>query len=567
MNVLTTPLLRRSLLLPGESLPSFLIRLAHLNYFDPPQRLERMCLTDWDRLAQTSRPVSVETFERMAVLTRTEPLALYATTAHRFASILTPPDRPAKWLRLPGNRVVPCLMPQGLSYQLRPDAAAQFCSDCLQAAPYHRLAWALVAVSACLSHQKVLIDQCPHCRNPVSIRAVVETHCDVCGMDLRRARAIPIRQDEWGLRSQQAIQSWLLDARPAGFQSTASFPEPSPVVLYHFVEELRLSLRNVPVGWKHMHKIVGGPRRLVFPGQEVRRPSPDQSYRLFATAFKSLLNWPVGFHEFLRAFDDRGEGYAGLDPIYLRWFEQTWRHPAFQLIRESFEEYLVSRSVVTERITRPHWHGGRPARAERYLYARIDEAAQLLKLSPDLVQRLAKLGRLGPLESPSDSGGGHQYLHWNAVFAFHRQWNEALTVSEAAWWLGIPVEDTRDLAQAGLLITESGLGGDTAGDDRISKQSLADLWSGVIAKVCITLNPPLGLVDLAAAAQMANMVDWNSAKLIQQVTSGKLTAYRLISVSPSLETLLFSRRDLQRLFRTCRRKARGPNTKTAHRSA
>lgn len=569
MNRQPTRLLRRSQLLPGESLPSFLARLAKLNYYDPPSVLGGLCLSRWGSRDQASYPWNVETFERIAALTGTEPLVLYAATAHHFASILNPPARPLESLKLSTGQVVPCLMTRNLAQHLRPEAAAQFCPDCLRESPYHRLAWIPVAVSACLRHQRVLADQCPHCQTPIPIRAIVEMHCRTCEANLTPAPSIPIGQDALGLLSQKTIQAWLMGKSPPDYRATDSLPDQPPAVLYQVVDELRVNLKNVQPSWRYMHKacpehsrrIVGGPSWLSFPGHEVRRiPTSDQSYRLFATAFKSLLDWPDGFYEFLRRFDRRGdvgvsrEWHAKPDPIYLRWFEKKWRHPAFQFVREVFEEYLVDQYAGSERRELPRWYRGRPARAERFLYATIAEAAQMLKMSPEMVHRLAKLGYLGPLEPPSDFARERQLVQRTEVLALRRKWGEAISLNEAAWWLGLSVEITLDLAQVGVLVVEHRTGRDDGEGWMLSKQSIVDLWSNVATIPCVTTSTVQGLVDLSTAVQTLNAVGLNAADIIECAITGELRAYCSKPVSSLLDALMFSQQDIQFYVRERQRK-------------
>lgn len=561
MNAQPARLLRQSQLLPDESLPSFLVRLANLNYYDPPSILGQMCLTRWGGRDQASHPGSVETFERIAALTGTDPLVLYAATAHHFASILKPPDQPPESLKLSTGEVVPCLVMRNLAQQLRPESSAQFCPDCLRDAPYHRRAWMPIAVSACLRHQRVLVDRCPHCQAPLTIRAIVETQCRICEADLTPAPLIPIRQDALGLLSQQTIQSWLMGRSRSDHRATHSLPDQPTAVLYHVVDELRASLKNVQPGWRYMHRIVGGPSRLPFPGHEVRQtPKPDEIYRLFATAFKSLLNWPDGIYEFLGRFDRRGdvgvseEWHAELDPIYLRWFEKKWRHPAFQFIREVFEEYLVDRYAGSERKVLPHWYRGRPVRAERFLYATIAEAAQMLKLPPEMVHRLAKLGRLGPLEPPSDFAQEYQVVQRTEVLALRRKWNEAVPLNEVAWWLGLSVEIILDLAKAGVLVVEHRTGREDGEGWTLSKQSIVDLWSNVTTTVCALPSPVQGLVDLRTAAQMLNAIGLSAADVIARAATGELRAYCSKPVSFLLEALMFSQQDVRVYVRDAQRK-------------
>lgn len=82
----TQPLLRRSALLPGESLASSLLeRVAHLNFYPNSKTLTSIYRA---RLAESvtpddlMRPTSLETFEQLACLTQVSPDDLYAASNH-----------------------------------------------------------------------------------------------------------------------------------------------------------------------------------------------------------------------------------------------------------------------------------------------------------------------------------------------------------------------------------------------------------------------------------------------------------------------------------------------------
>jgi hypothetical protein len=88
------PLLRRTQLLPGESLVSLLERLTLLNYYPTRLTLDHICRhrlkipADKDDL---TRPKWAETFQQLSDLTKISPEALYAASLHRFAPCLTLP--------------------------------------------------------------------------------------------------------------------------------------------------------------------------------------------------------------------------------------------------------------------------------------------------------------------------------------------------------------------------------------------------------------------------------------------------------------------------------------------
>ena len=88
-----TSLLRRTQLLPGESLPSLLERLAQLNYYPHSGVLGWICrerIGDSAPQNNIARPKQAQTFFQLAQLTQISPEELFAASDHRFAPKSTP---------------------------------------------------------------------------------------------------------------------------------------------------------------------------------------------------------------------------------------------------------------------------------------------------------------------------------------------------------------------------------------------------------------------------------------------------------------------------------------------
>src|SRR5205809_8054839 len=89
-------LLRRTLIWPGESLNSYLARLAKLNNYDPPGMLSEHVIGAANEPGQArdriGLPTRVTTYEQLAMLTKMDASLLYASTTHCFASVLIPPN-------------------------------------------------------------------------------------------------------------------------------------------------------------------------------------------------------------------------------------------------------------------------------------------------------------------------------------------------------------------------------------------------------------------------------------------------------------------------------------------
>jgi len=247
------PLLRRSPLLPGESLPSLLWRLQQLNGYDDSALLAELVGARTTnagtrgvggRLKDSiEKPTHEQLYQQLSTLTCISPIDLYAATRHRFASVLVPPGIKPPSIRLP---VLPlstdpgrCIMPISSTSRLSAlptthtaDTAgyitlpiletantrthlyghhsAQFCPLCLRQdrTPYHRLLWQPVCVAACLVHRCLLHDSCPGCHRRVPIADVVGAACGGCGTPLSEAEPTTLEDDPSGLCIQEIIQSW-----------------------------------------------------------------------------------------------------------------------------------------------------------------------------------------------------------------------------------------------------------------------------------------------------------------------------------------------------------------------
>jgi hypothetical protein len=150
-------LLLRSPLLAGESLPSYLVRLAKLNGYHTPNMVSQLCQ---ERLSQPdiiTNPTRTETYARLAELVKLDVDRLYAASAHSLAITLLPAGTEPDYISLRPGVGVGLLPAAVLRRHLWPEMDAQFCPHCLAEAGYHRLTWLPQAVAVCLRHRCLLI--------------------------------------------------------------------------------------------------------------------------------------------------------------------------------------------------------------------------------------------------------------------------------------------------------------------------------------------------------------------------------------------------------------------------
>ena len=285
MNTSLRPLLCRSSLLPGESLLSYLSRLAAANCYNPASILTRLCNKHLFSLGlrdNLERPEHPETFDMLATLTGLPPRELANASAHRFAQspILTEVAGPIIHLS------------DGYPFQLVSTFTrlrrflraewAQFCPDCLEEATYHRLAWMLQDVSGCLKHQCLLVDHCQNCHSRVHIQDLVRCQCSQCGANLAGMATDGMQMEPLGLFAQRTIQVWWgLDA-PAAAEATWTLPKQPVISLHRLFDRLMDSIEAI---WSHTNRFV---------------QTVSDRHMVQSLALKALADWPQGFCDFLR---------------------------------------------------------------------------------------------------------------------------------------------------------------------------------------------------------------------------------------------------------------------------
>ena len=248
------PLLRRTTMLPGESLASLMERLARLNYRHA-NALHRLLLKARQaglpvttRLAQASWQAG--TFEQLSFLSGLPALALYSASVHHFAPLLTPPSTTPETTTFQSGETAALMLESFANKKLRPASAAQFCPRCLAESGYHRLAWTPVLSAACLRHDCLLVDQCPHCQRTVNVESIVQGRCRYCAAPFASAPVVELGKDELGRFSQAMLQAWLpvtpMPAQPWPF----ALPDQPPASKFLINEEVvagRQSLFSGPV--------------------------------------------------------------------------------------------------------------------------------------------------------------------------------------------------------------------------------------------------------------------------------------------------------------------------------
>jgi hypothetical protein len=505
----------------GESITSYLERLARINHYDPARLLIRWLRMDdaggHPPLGQVMRQAGF--YQHLADLTG-QPIAhLFTLSSHQLASVLLPPDDPGDALELAGG-IVSLFPVRRARLLLRPVRHAAYCPVCLREQAYHRLVWEVAAVAACPHHAHWLLDRCPHCDSALPVWAMVAGGCGQCGVDLGDVDAVPLASDDLVLEVQRCLYAWL-DGRPA--PCDLQLPDASGQVLFRVLDGLRTAVQLARADWAF------APDESIMqslPADIRYRLTPVQAGALYATALRGLKDWPDGFFAFLDAYRQRNDenGLNSLGILYSTWLERYWRSPAFEFVQVAFNHYLTSQFPPVRSLFQPRRIKQQPDLVERFPYIDVRNAARLLGTSPPKINRLIREGLLDiyPERVPTRTG---ILLYRSQVESFQEAQATAMNKSDTGASLGVELVMLNNLVERGLLVP--------TGHRRWLGQWVPGLTPSDLDTFCAHLKsfvrlrpfPAEGGVMLSKAATLNGKVGLGLADLIDRVLAGKLPAF------------------------------------------
>lgn len=551
-NFMQTSLLIRSPLLPNESLPSLLFRLAELNQYDSIVWLEQM-VQDRSGLADNlSRPREPQTYAILSMLTGISADELYTATVHPFATILSLPNNPPNTIALSG-RQRPLLADETSRGHLWLGDRVQFCPACLAESAYHRRYWMPLSTFACLQHRCLLLDRCHQCRRPFQLADLLVGQCGRCQADLCHMLTPDVTNDIIGLSAQAVIQSWWGVTPPTDLVKQFALPDQLPSILYATLVGLARTVIHAR-GTMLPHPIL---ENETLVGDE---RSPTIRYAAFTVAFQALMHWPGGFYRFLDAYRQRtgvitGELTKDFSFLYLSQLEKQWNQPVFSFVQDVFEDFLATHCPLSRPIVLTRRYREKPSFRDRFPYLTNADAGQKLGVSTETVQRLVEIGWLVDFER-----GEGQPRHWHKRLRIVRRreltelqdrWHEGLLLEDVVALMGVSAEDVFALWQAGMLSTRQEGDQDTPTPLRFDLASIHHFLERL-------RRHPVLWVDLGDSLSLDEAIralsphGYNLVQVIQLILQGKLKAnwfagglYHLHVCQPDLQVLLVQRQASQ----------------------
>ncbi|MHB8598512.1 MAG: hypothetical protein ACYDER_17065 [Ktedonobacteraceae bacterium] len=359
-----------------------------------------------------------------------------------------------------------------------------------------------------------------------------------------------LTEDTFGLFAQRSIQAWLIGTSTPSSEIYSVTDRPLNV-LYQFVKGLQLAAAIlIEAGSSYTHCLDGRPLSLSKTQRGISLTStPYQSYCLYATTFKGIVNWPAGFYEFLdanRSLNNGGDhnwSISQMGKLSAIWHDPVWQHPSFAFLREAQVQYNFKTSTPTPSNLKLD---GFVAQLEKFTgVTTVLRAARLLQAPHTLVKRLLEIGRLKPYESRERISAPSTLLWLAEVLELYRTWREAITLKEVMQWLGITRKTVVDMVEMGLL-TLGGAEGLSCRDESqwmFQRENVSDCLLRIVRYVSVA-DVPSDTIDLMAV-EMLRTDEMNAARILTYLADGRLHGYLPEGIPHTLGSLRFKPADIQ----------------------
>ncbi|MBN1668785.1 MAG: TniQ family protein [Anaerolineales bacterium] len=548
-------------LLPGESLPSYLTRLAEANFCEP--RLFASVCNERQKLfgakGKLDHPMSKDDFDALASLTRLTPSEIYKATLHRFASVFNPPpgqerqvvqlsDGPEVEIFQRGNNPITNFLSR--------EGEPRYCPQCIQEAAYHRLEWSLTLLYACPIHHCFLVEKCPHCQGDISIADITRGKCRQCDGDIARQTPLYVPTDPFATSAHDTLRSWLgLPASPLPASAWGLPVQPRRVLFWVMIGLVSHMMRSPNNPFILVHPAI--PLNLVKPidCRHKRSCSPLWFYPLVTAAFKAMRRWPQGFLEFLTSFSNRhpnsslsyAHATGGMDAFYWSWVDRKWNHPEYEFIQEAFDEYLLTMDKFPSRFLESSSRcAKRPRLSSRLEYVSLERAAELLKTDTETAWELVERGEIGLYRNGI---GGARWLAQKDVAAIRARWKiEGAKFPQGPLLQALsPLAASKEAGQIARAIANG-----VADREKQLPECVYRQPNGKLCEAGDLDRPPLGgvlvdILDFRGALEHLSIVGIAPLDLVKKITGYKIRAFRYTSDENDPGILVFLRDDLDTL--------------------
>lgn len=490
----------------GESLPGFIMRVAHRARFRTADRLAGMA-----GLRQPGSAVTADDLRPLASLVGADPVLVEAV-AYR------PSPRRGHHSFLGGT----------LNREFLHLGHRRACPECLAESAHHRARWDFALATACADHGVRLVDRCPECGRRLGWSLADLAACR-CGVDLRRAAGKPVRVAE-ALGNREALE--LASAGPLPWL-------PTPLAGCDRADLVRvlMCLGMFMTDWVRQRRT----ETLVTAGQ-------DSTAEVVCAGVGALKDWPLSVHRFLDAQVSGAEARRGrygarktLGAFY-GWLTLMEAGSVKDALAAAAADY-VARDAALDRRTHRSLLLARDAPGS---FMGLNETADLLGVSGGGVKRMMAAGMLP--EAASEGRGVPMLIERAAAKALAETMHGALDLAGAAAALGVSRARLRRLVEGGVLSPLHRASAEGRGKWAFPPDAIRLL----LARVSAGAEAGSGdarMVSFETAAEALRRRGIGLAEAVAMIGSGRLRAASLNGAAVGLKRLRFAASDVRLLCR------------------
>jgi hypothetical protein len=204
----------------------------------------------------------------------------------------------------------------------------KYCPACINEKYYHRTVWSFTPFHLCIEHQVMLVDQCPHCGNFISMAAFINRRCHTCSFKFESSEPNVIKNFIFIDFHNQIIKS-LWDKQYSVIDNC------------NFIQFFRLAFHS-------FHLLIGARDYLSMTTENLsfyhNRANGEKSGLKLANALANVywmyLDFPKHFYVVLDEFTSRNKGSKRYER--LKAFENFFDDKNFNWVQEAYNSYFIN---------------------------------------------------------------------------------------------------------------------------------------------------------------------------------------------------------------------------------
>ncbi|MEH7355288.1 TniQ family protein [Neobacillus drentensis] len=389
----------------------------------------------------------------------------------------------------------------------------KICPKCLAETAYHRKAWDLVPVTACIKHRIILIDRCPKCAKEISWSRTKVLECS-CGQLFSEipSKNITISESPISILFSKSNTKYLRQIQKNPLINLSLFDLFEVIVFFSWFIS-----KNEK--WKLRNKYIG------------KSLSNQEIHQLFSSVYKIFDDWPNNFIKFLDNIQEsslKQKDDSSIENHFGYFYTALYKHldnkKNTKFLTVEFDEYLAKR-----------WDGGYIATlrksSSKNLNKKFIAASEVWKLYGIPAEAVKKYVSKGVFKGVIKKRGNATLIlvEKESVEKYKQKIDDTFSTKETSEILGVYDRNVHELQKYGCIIAIRGPKIDGYPNWRFSKDSVYGLLEEIYIKIPATAAYTYNndLINFRIALQIAGSLKFGIGQLVKGILDNDIKPVRL----------------------------------------